>query len=155
MYVKKIFFLLLALLLFSGCAENDRNETLTPTGDQPLELTKLSTNKMINQQPSNDAKDFISQYEEVAGIFAVNDDKQLMIAIDVDHQDRFDLTDIEKALKKKAEDNFSDMTITLSTDQKLWIEIEQLEHKLQSNKISKKELSKQISDLKSLLKEET
>lgn len=155
MYVKTKFFLFIALLLLAGCSNDDRKETLTPTGDQPLELTKLSTNNKFNQQPANEAKDLLSQYEEVAGIYGVNNDSQLIIAIDVDHLDRFDLTDIENALKQKVKENFNEMSITLSTDHKLRIELEQLEHAIQANKITKKALTKKINDLKKLSKEET
>lgn len=157
MYIKKKIFLLIFLLVLvvAGCTNNDRNETLTPTGDQPLELTKLSTNNKLTQQPSNEAKDLLSQYEEVAGIYGVNDKSQLIVAIDVDHLERFDLEDIEKELKQKVKKKFKEIKVTLSTDKKLQVELEQLEHRIQTNKITEKELTKEINELKKLLKEET
>lgn len=157
MYIKKKIFLLIFLLVLvvAGCTNNDRNETLTPTGDQPLELTKLSTNNKLTQQPSNEAKDLLSQYEEVAGIYGVNDKSQLIVAIDVDHLERFDLEDIEKELKQKVKKKFKEIKVTLSTDKKLQVELEQLEHRIQTNKITEKELTKKINELKKLLKEET
>src|SRR5699024_5610202 len=81
---------------------------------------------------------------EVSRIHAVNHDKDLLIAVDVNHEDRFQLDELEKNLRKKVEKQFKNLNVTLSTDQKLLIEVEKLEHKLENGEISEKKLTKKM-----------
>src|SRR5690625_2223606 len=86
---------LICLLVSIGCTNKDREQVLEPTGNQPIELIKLKSNSVADQNASNQAKEIVSKYEEVAGVRAINYDNQLIVAIDVDHFDRFHLTTIE------------------------------------------------------------
>lgn len=153
-YQKTILITILSLLFITGCTNNSSN-TLTPTEQPNLELTKLSTNNKADQNAANEAKEIISHFEEVSGVRAINHNKQLLIAIEVNHIDRFNLKDIEKELQKKANSSFENMEVTLSTDKKLFIELKKLEIKLTNDSISEKELSEEINKLKALMKEET
>lgn len=153
--MKKTLFLLVVACLIAGCSTNDKNETLRPKGDQIPELTRLSTMKPIKQDKANEAKDLLSSYDNIKEIHAVNDDKQLIISIAIDHGDRFNLKKEEKKLEKIATKHFNDYIVTLSTDKKLEIELKQLETDIQANKVAKKELTNKINVLKKLLKEAT
>src|SRR5699024_8006603 len=98
------------------------------------ELTKLSVRGVTDQQPSDQAKEFLSHFEEISGVRAVNHDGEIVIAVDVHHHDRFSLDNIEEALRKDVRQNFSNMKVTLSTDQKIFIELKQLEEDILSQK---------------------
>lgn len=150
-----LLFISICLFVSIGCTNKNREQILEPTGDQPIELLKLKSNSVADQNASNQAKEIVSKYEEVAGVRAINYDNQLIVAIDVDHLDRFNLSEIEKELRKKINDSFSDMIVTVSTDQKIIIELEKLEKQIQAKSISEKELKKKMNDIKKLSKEQT
>lgn len=155
MYLKRVFFVIISILILSACTNNQNDNALEPTGDRDLELVKLSSNGVADQNASNLAKEILSNDEEISEVRAVNHDNDLLIAINVDHHERFALDTIESELRKKINKNFSDMKVTLSTDQKILIELEQLENDIQGNDISKKQLKDRVKKLKSLSKEQT
>lgn len=147
---KIVYLLILTLSIFiiAGC-----------TPEQPKyessQISNISNSKNKNLQNANEAKQFLSDYDEVSRIHAVNHNKDLLIAIDINHEDRFQLDNLEKNLRNKLKERFKNLNITLSTDQKLLIEVEQLEHKLENEMISDKELTKKIKKLQKLTKEKT
>ncbi len=158
MYLKRLLFLLLGLFILSACTNNNasQDQILKPTGNRDLELVKLQSKGIVDQNPSNRAKELITEeYEEVSAVRAVNHKDDLLIAIDVDHHERFDLDDIEKNIQKQVRDQYSDLKVTLSTDQKILIELKKLEADIMNNNISNDQLKKKITELKRLSKEET
>lgn len=155
MYRGTIILILIGLFLLVSCSKENTAERVSPKNNPPLEFTKLSTNSKDDQRTANEAREFVSKFDEVTDVRAIHHDDQLLIAVKVNHFDRFDLKDIEKKLKKSTNNSFQDVNITLSTDKKLFIEIEKLENELQNDSLSKKELSKRINKLRNLLKEET
>lgn len=141
------------LLLFVACANN--SQMSKRDGNDSLELTKLSARGVTDQQPSDQAKEFLSHYDEVAGVRAVNHDGQLVVAVDIKHHDRFSLDEIEKSLRKDVRENFSHMKITLSTDEKIFIELKQLEQDILAENVAKDDIKKRLKKIKKLSKEET
>lgn len=138
-----------------GCSTNDKDTTLKQTSNESLELTKLSTQGVTDQQPSNQAKQFLSQFPEVSQVRAVNAGGDLFVAVNVRQRDRFSLDDIESDLRKKVIEQQPNMHVTLSTDKKFIIELEKLEKKIDKQEIKKEKLQKKIEKLKELSKEET
>src|SRR5699024_1917942 len=128
--------------------------SLQPPKDQPLELTKLSSNGQQDQQAANQAKQLLSEQGEIAGVRAVNDKEDLLIGVKLNHHDRIDMDDIERKLRKKMKQNFSNMNVTLSTDKKIHLELEKLEKKMQADAVSKEAVSKRLQKIKKLSKEE-
>jgi|SRR5699024_9405114 len=147
--------LIVCSLTFLLVACSNQDPIWKSQSNDSLELTKLSSRGITDQQPSDQAKEFLSHYEEVSGVRAVNHDGQLVVAIDVHHHDRFSLDDIEKELRKDVKRNFSDINITLSSDQKIFIELKQLEEDILSENISEDEVNKRLNKIKKLSKEET
>ena len=143
----------LLLIVGTGCMKQD--PTYEPTKNQPLNLTKLTSKGITDQQPADEAKQFLSNYEEVSGVRAVNHNGQLIIAIEIDHDDRFSLDHLESKLNKELHENFPDMKIDVSTDQKLLFELEDLEKEITNQSISKKEVNKRMKKLRKLMKEQT
>ncbi len=155
MVKKQILLLFACFLLLAAC--NGRNNVmgLKPPADQPIELTKLSAKGVTDQQPADQAKNILSEYDEVEAVRAVNDGDMLVIGVKLHHNDRFRMDDIERNLRKKVKKNFSDMDITLSTDEKIHIELTKLEDELVNKKISKDDVKKRIKKIKKLSEEKT
>src|SRR5699024_2607268 len=143
------------VFIMTACMNQESNYSLEPEKDQPMELTKLSSGGLPDQQPANQAKQILSTYEEVENVRAVNYDQQLLIGVKLNHHDRIQLDQIERDLRKKIKRNFSEMTVTLSTDEKIHLEVEKLEKDLTANEIKAKELKGKIKQIKSLSKEKT
>lgn len=155
--MKKTFILSLSLLFFalSGCMNDKQPTNLEPTRNDPLSLMKLSSKGMTDQQPAMDAKQFLSKEESLSGVRAVNHNDELFIAIEVDNFQRFNLKDIEKDVRKKVNNKYKNFHVTVVSDEKLVIELKELEEKVENNNITDEQLGKQIEELKKLSKEQT
>src|SRR5690625_3161935 len=157
--VKKMrrFFLLIFLcliIILSGCHKNPKTN-LGNHNQLNVDLTKLSTNQQIDQTYSNQAKDVLAKENDLTSIKAVNTDKKLIVSFEVDHFKRFQLENIRTKLEKKIKKNFSNLDVLVSTDQKIILELGNIEKDLQNNKITVKELNKKVNHLMSLAKEKT
>lgn len=155
MFWKRIILLVCMSFMLAGCMSNDEDFSLGPTTDDDLELTKLSSYGIYDQNPANSAKQMLSTHENLKQIRAVNDDSMVVIAVDVEQEDRFLLDEIEKELRSKMNEYFSDMTVALSTDQKILLELERLEKRLETEKMSNEQLKSQLKKIKKLSKEQT
>jgi|SRR5690625_2160708 len=158
MKTKKLLFIFIGILLITtACMNNKKDNTLSlePTGNQSLPLSKLSSKGITDQQPADQAKQFLSNYEEITRVRAVNHDNDLLIAIEVDHLDRFQLDDIEREVRKKIKSNFSNLNITISSDKKILLELRDLETVITEKKISEDDIKKRITEIKKLSKEQT
>lgn len=129
--------------------------TYEGTNNDSLELSKLSTKGLTDQQAADQAKNFLSYYEEVQSVRAVNHDGQLLIAVELNHHDRFSLDKIERELKREVKKQYNDMEITLSTDKKILLELTKLEEAITNNDISREDIKKELNRIKKLSKEQT
>src|SRR5690625_245780 len=111
--------------------------------------------KNSDQQASNQTKEILSKYEDITTVKAANTDKVLLIAVEIEHNKRFNLDKIEKQLTKQMNKSFPDMKVVFSTDKKIIFELDEIEKDLHANKISDKELKQKIKHLISLTKEKT
>lgn len=152
-FMKRLLIVISLLCVFVACTNKD--PTWQSQSNDSLELTKLAAKGVTDQQPADQAKEFLSHYEEVSGVRAVNHDGYLVVAVDVHHHDRFSLDHIEKSLHDDVKQNFSDMKITLSTDQKIFIELKDLEEEMLTQNISKDKIKERLKKIRSLSKEET
>ncbi|MEH7385485.1 YhcN/YlaJ family sporulation lipoprotein [Bacillus sp. JJ1521] len=151
---KKVFFrcsifLFVILGLLVGCKEN-----MDSVKNQSTSITKISAKKSINQTTANQAKELLIKRDDVTGVRGVNTNKELLIAITVHQMDRFQLKTIEKSVKEELTKEYPDYKIQVSTDQKMFLELDILERKLEKGETGEKELKKEIGNIKSLMKEE-
>ena len=74
MYLKRVFFLVVSIFIIAACTnETQKDPTFLPNdNNRDLELVKLSSDGIISQNPSNQAKEILSNYEEVSGVRAAN-----------------------------------------------------------------------------------
>lgn len=154
MQLYRIIFTLGLLFLLIGC-NTDATEDSTGNKDNNIELTKIAANHPVDQQPSNQAKEALSQQEGLTSVKAVNNSEKLLIAIDTKHHERFRLAKTRKQLTKDMKRQFSNMEVEFSTDKKINLELEKLENQILKGSISKKKLDKKIDQLIKLAKEKT
>src|SRR5699024_11131545 len=141
-----LFISTLSIFIMLGCSsEQPKYES--------NQITNISNSKSNNQQHANKAKKLLSGYNEVSSNQAINNDTDLLIAVDINHEDCYQLDELEKNLRKKVEKQFKNLNVTLSTYQKLLIEVEKLEHKLENGEISEKKLTKKMKQLHALMQE--
>ncbi|CAN7648944.1 YhcN/YlaJ family sporulation lipoprotein [Bacillus sp. SD075] len=142
----------MVIILASGCTENQNQ-----VGDdsEGLSISQVHTINPISQSVANRAKVKVMTEEETWDVKAVNTDKELLVAIKVDQFDRFRLKKIEKKVKSDLEKSFPDHKVLVSTDQKMYLELEQLEQKLQKDNTNMKKLEKDFNKIKTLMKEQT
>ncbi|OZU90504.1 hypothetical protein CIL03_04980 [Virgibacillus indicus] len=141
------------VLLLIGCG---KDSVLEPTNDKntDIELKMIKANTGMDQHISNQAKELLSSYDAITSVKAVNDEKNLLTAIEVHHNKRFNLKKIQKELTKELEKKFKNFHVELTLDKKLVLELDKLEKAMESGDISKKKLKKEIKKLTKLSKEQ-
>src|SRR5690606_29761018 len=83
------------------------------------------------------------EYEEITGIKAVNSDKEMIIAVQIKHMKRFFLAKHRKAWQKEMEKQFPGWKVELSTDKKIYLELDKLEEKINNDTLLKDEFKKE------------
>ncbi|MFC3039927.1 hypothetical protein ACFOGI_06645 [Virgibacillus xinjiangensis] len=136
----------------AGCNTDNQQEGST---NDSIDMTQISSQNAIDQTPSNQAKERLSKHPEVTGVKAVNTSKHMLIGMEIEHMKRFQLAKFRKERTKEMKKHFSDMHVEFSTDQKILLELERIEKKLDKGKYSKKELNKELDKLIKLSKEQT
>lgn len=140
------------LLLSVGCGMNSKTDS---TSNIDIEYTNSSTTNSLQQETANIAKKYLSENEDITSVKAVNSKKDLIVAFEIHHIKRFNLKKIRKKIQEEMDKEFSDFNVIVSTDKKIFLELDRLEEKVFSDSISKKELNKKIKELVKLDKEQT
>ena len=148
--LKTFLFLITVIGFVSGCSGNSNQID----NNKNLNISKVHTSSPIEQSVANQAKDRLLAEEEVSDVKAVNSDKELLVAVKVDNFDRFRLTSIKKQAQSDLENMFPDYKVLISTDQKMFLELDQLEQKLEKDKTKMDSLKKDFKEIKSLMKEQ-
>lgn len=149
----KIFLLFLTVIVIgSGC---NGNQQQLGDNNKDLSISQVHTSKPISQFVANEAKENVITKEEISDVKAVNTDKELLVGIKVDNFDRFRLKKIEKKVTSDLEKMYPHYKVLVSTDQKMYFELDKLEQKLQKGNTNMKKLEKEIKKIKSLMKEQS
>lgn len=146
--IRKLALTQLILFIAIGCQAN-KQETQNPI------ITQTSSERTISQSPSNKAVEKVLNREEVTRANAVNTDKLLLLAFEVEQFERFNLQSIEKKIKSDLKKEFKDLTVVVSYDPKIMLEIEKLQDKLKSDEIDEKKLRKETKRIEKLKREKT
>ncbi|MBR3120424.1 MULTISPECIES: hypothetical protein [Oceanobacillus] len=151
---KKSFVLYVGFVILLTACGNDLS--MEPAdNNEKIDLTKISNETLISQQPSNKAKDLLRKHDEIITVKAVNTDETMLIAIEIEHMKRLELAKIQKQYQKEMKKQFKDLDVELSTDKKIIIELNKLEKQIINAEIQNKELKKKLKQIVKLSKEQT
>uniref|UniRef100_UPI003670F6E5 YhcN/YlaJ family sporulation lipoprotein n=1 Tax=Nocardia halotolerans TaxID=1755878 RepID=UPI003670F6E5 len=153
--ITKLKILLLLLIIIgigSGCNENQNQMGYN---NKDLSISQVHTSKPFDQSIANQAKEKMITKDEITDVRAVNTGKELLVAIKVENFNRFRLKTIEKTVKSDLEKIYPNHKVVVSSDKKMFWELEKIEQRLQKNNTNKKSLKKDLKKLKSLIKEKT
>ncbi|MEC1559698.1 YhcN/YlaJ family sporulation lipoprotein [Bacillus haynesii] len=149
------YFLITVFLLFITTITNGcQNATENNNQNKQMAVRHVNVqNEKADQTVANKAKDKLLKREEVTEVRGANSDQDLVLAVQVEQFDRFRLKDIEKQSKEMLKKDFTGYSIEVSTDQKIFWELDKLEKQLENKKISVKKLKKKLTKIKKLMKE--
>ncbi|RSK26513.1 hypothetical protein EJF36_06365 [Bacillus sp. HMF5848] len=120
-----------------------------------LLLTFLLTYNQVQASPSDKAEQLVKSHEEVTKVVSYENDKHVLVAFRVKQFQKFFKKRIEKDIKKEIEEEFSDKDVLVSTDLKIFIEIERLNRLIEEEDVDEKKIEKQIKKITKLSKEQT
>ncbi|MGG3928101.1 YhcN/YlaJ family sporulation lipoprotein [Metabacillus fastidiosus] len=149
-YTARIIYIFFLVIVMTGCSGMYKNE-----GANKPNVTDVSFKNSHGQSGTEIMKQLLENEEEVKNVRAVNFDKELLIAAEIDHMDRFRLKEIEQKLREKVQKQYPDYKVIISTDKKIFLELEQLENKMRTENLSKKKVEKEMNRIKNLSKETT
>ncbi|XBO87526.1 YhcN/YlaJ family sporulation lipoprotein [Bacillus licheniformis] len=134
------YFLITVFLLFITTITNGcQNATENNNQNKQMAVRHVNVqNEKADQTVANKAKDKLLKREEVTEVRGANSDQDLVLAVQVEQFDRFRLKDIEKQSKEMLKKDFTGYSIEVSTDQKIFWELDKLEKQLENKKISEK-----------------
>ncbi|MEC1343877.1 YhcN/YlaJ family sporulation lipoprotein [Bacillus haynesii] len=149
------YFLITVFLLFITTITNGcQNATENNNQNKQMAVRHVNVqNEKADQTVANKAKDKLLKREEVTEVRGANSDQDLVLAVQVEQFDRFRLKDIEKQSKEMLKKDFPGYSIEVSTDQKIFWELDKLEKQLENKKSSEKKLKKELTKIKKLMKE--
>lgn len=149
--VSKTILIIITCFILFGC----QNPQTQKDNDQEIEVKNISANQLINQEPSNEAKEILKKHDEVTAIKAANTATNLIIAVEIEHSKRFQLKEIKKELTKEVKKQFKNFHVELTVDKKIFLELDNLEKQIEANKIKPTKLGKEIDRITKLSKEKT
>jgi hypothetical protein len=147
--------LIVILVIFgaaiSGCMDgNDEKQSQTSPN---IQQTGMKT-EVADQSPAGKAKKQLKQMEDIENAKAVNTEKSLIIAVKVTGFDRFRLQELHKKIESDMNKMFPGTRITITSDKKVYMKLEDLEKQIQKGQLDKKTLNKKLKDLKNVMKVE-
>ncbi|WP_318615923.1 hypothetical protein [Sporosarcina sp. YIM B06819] len=132
MHIRKLGLAIVVLVMLTGCSENG---------------IRIHNDSSENARKAEEV--FIKD-KDLTAVVTVFHDKDLLTGVTLKTFSRFKKEKIEKELKKKLEELYPELDITVSADGKIWMEANKL-----INSDHEKDLGEKIDKLKLLLKEET
>jgi len=149
-----LFIISLNILLFGCSTANDTPET------------RSSLVRTSNPNPiavNNKDEQLVEEIKKTAlsndGIYDVavikGEAKDCLVAIKVHHLKRFRLKKIEKQLMKELQKQFKDLSFTVSSDFKIFLEAVRLNEKMEKENLSKEKKEKRLQEIIKLSQEKT
>lgn len=152
-YIFSLFFI---YSLLTGCnqfqLEGPANESIYP---QPMNMSTSEVQRKINQDDAERATHTLLKKHQVKWVRAVESKDLLMVAVELKHWNTFESKKLTKEMNKELEKEFKSKKVEVTTDHKIFIELEKLEEKINNDDISKKKLDKELKKIQKLMKEQT
>lgn len=144
-----ITYFMIFMMIGSGCNTVNNNEKGNTN------ITNVSYQQSKDLNTSAQVEKLLKNEKEVKNAKAVNTDKKILIAVEINQMERFRLEDIEKRLIKMIEDEYPNHDVDLSTDKKIFLELEKLKKKITEKDMNEKKIDKELKRIKSLSEELT
>ncbi|MCT8138822.1 YhcN/YlaJ family sporulation lipoprotein [Anaerobacillus sp. CMMVII] len=140
---KIIAFFFIFLFLITGC-------NLVGQGDTSPRY--IGKNSVSDQTMADEAKQIVLSMEEVIAVTGATYKEDIYVAVRVKQFDRFFLDRIRKEAQNKIKKRFPDSKVHVSTDKKVYLELEKLEQQLLNNKVKKADIEKQWTRIEDFMK---
>lgn len=149
-----LFIFSLSVLLFGCSTVND-----TPETRSSLVRTSNPNPIAVNNKDEKLVGDIKKAALSIDGIYDVavikGEAKDCLVAFKVHHLERFRMKKIEKQLTKELQKQFKDLTFTVSSDFKIFLEAVRLNEKVEKENLSKEKKEKRLQEIIKLSREKT
>ncbi|MCM3594696.1 YhcN/YlaJ family sporulation lipoprotein [Metabacillus idriensis] len=142
--------LILFLAIYSSGCNQSKEDDEKKKDDTPTQIAY----EQKNQFPSQQAKEDILSMPEITDVKAVNTDKEMFMAVKPKHFERFQLKSLRKKIKKQVKKQNPNMDIHVSTDQKIFNKLDELESKLDEPKMDTEKIGKELKKIKKKTEDE-
>lgn len=149
-----LFIFSLSVLLFGCSTVND-----TPETRSSLIRTSNPNPIAVNNKDEKLVGDIKKTALSIDGIYDVavikGEAKDCLVAFKVHHLERFRMKKIEKQLTKELQKQFKDLSFTVSSDFKIFLEAVRLNEKVEKENLSKEKKEKRLQEIIKLSREKT
>ncbi|MBM7838251.1 hypothetical protein JOC54_001482 [Alkalihalobacillus xiaoxiensis] len=141
--VKRLFVLSIIFFVVTGCTAQE---------DEKGTAFKLQEAAGHGQEASDRAKDELIAMDEVLSVRGIQYHEDLVMAVHVKQLDRFRLKAVRKEAFNRIKALYPDSTIHISTDKKIYKELEDAEEQIKDKHLTEDELKKKIKVIEKHLK---
>ncbi|WP_017471723.1 hypothetical protein [Amphibacillus jilinensis] len=136
----------LLLIFVTACTNGQALDQRSP---EPFGV-KQTNYAGYQQQPLNQL--IIDRFEDIIEVTSVMNDEELLMAIKVDQVAQFNEQTIAEEVESFIKESDQNMKPKVSSDLKVFVEIDRLKYDLADQNLSKQEYDKAFKNLKKLLK---
>lgn len=144
--------LAISIILFPflyGCNQEEANPPLISNpSDSNIQQIKQGVEDQSTSQEINEH--ILKKFDSVEDVRSVEHKNEMLIAIQATTFEQFNEQKIETKVKKEIEKRKPNLTIIVSSDQKIFIEVNKLLSDLNTNQLTKKNFDKQFNKIKKL-----
>ncbi|TSB46855.1 hypothetical protein [Alkalicoccobacillus porphyridii] len=133
---------LLIVVFITGCGEADNTKALSTEVGEPVQ----------RQAEVDEAKQILLSMEEIKDVKGVQYTHLLFLAPDVKQFDRLKLEHVRQEAFQKVKKEYPNAKVHVSTDKKIYMELDKLERKLYDHDISEEELKNKLMKLEEDMK---
>ncbi len=154
--MNKMLFLIIisfSYFLISGCGQKEPE--IINNDIRPVKMSTSESQQTIDQDEANKAKNILLKKDQVKLVRSVQSKNLLIAAVELEHWNTFKSRSLTKEMKKTLEKEIKLKNVEVTTDHKIFIELEKLEEKIIKQDISKKKLDKELQQINKLMKEQT
>lgn len=145
MKVTKLLFLLCSTFVLLVACQN--NQSLDQSSREQVNIRHIQTKKTDDHQINQSVKQEFDQINELTTVI-YND--ELLMAIDVNQLAQFNEQKIEKEIESFIKINEPHLKPTVSSDYKIFLEINRLKQKIITEKLNSNDINKQFQSIKKL-----
>ncbi|SFA58399.1 Sporulation lipoprotein YhcN/YlaJ (Spore_YhcN_YlaJ) [Anoxybacillus pushchinoensis] len=148
---------LLVMILFFfiiSCAHEPKEQKQSLQNENITNVSHDGSAKRSDQQHAEKAVQMLKERQDVKDAVAVEANGRLLVAYQVKHMQRFRMKAIEKNIERTLNDTF-DKQVIASHDLKIFWKTKALKEKMETKRMSEKEIEKEMTVIQKLSEEQT